>query len=166
MKGFGKNNNVNEFNKNKKIILDNKKITLKNKLKLAKKLLSENKPQLAKAIYSQLLKDGNKSYELLFSYALLNRNTMNFDQAKKLLFQSIVQFPSKVDSYILLAEIFKLEKNFEKSEELLLTARKINPRNSNTYYNLALLYREIDSKDMALNNINQAIKLLPNNYIY
>ena len=166
MKGFGKNNNVNEFNKNKKIILDNKKITLKNRLKLAKKLLSEGKPQLAKAIYSQLLKDGNKSYELLFSYALLNRNTMNFDQAKKLLFQSIVQFPSKVDSYILLAEIFKLDKNFEKSEELLLTARKINPRNSNTYYNLALLYRKIDSKDMALNNINQAIKLLPNNYIY
>ena len=166
MKGFGKTNNLNEFNKNKKIILDNKKITLENKLKLAKNLLSKGKSQHAKAIYSQLLKDGNKSYELLFSYALLSRNIMNFDQAKKLLFQSISQFPSKVDSYILLAEIFKLEKNFEKSEELLLTARKINPRNSNTYYNLALLYREIDSKDIALNNINQAIKLLPENYIY
>ena len=166
MKGFGKTNNLNEFNKNKKIILDNKKITLENKLKLAKNLLSKGKSQLAKAIYSQLLKDGNKSYELLFSYALLSRNIMNFDQAKKLLFQSISQFPSKVDSYILLAEISKLEKNFAKSEELLLTARKINPRNSNTYYNLALLYREIDSKDIALNNINQAIKLLPENYIY
>ena len=166
MKGFGETNNVNDFHKNKKIILSNKKKVFENKLILARNFISEGKPELANVIYSQLLKDGNKSYELLFSYALLSRNIINFEQAKNLLFQAISQFPSKVNSYILLAEITKLEKNYAKSEELLLTARKIKPRNSNTFYNLALLYREIDLKDSALKNINQAIKLSPSNYIY
>ena len=161
MKGFAENNNASELLKSK-----SKKINFANKLTVAKNLELRGKFKLAENLYYQLIKEGYKSYDLLFSYALLCRNIMNFDQAKKLLFQSISNYPSRVDPYILLSEIARLEKNFSKSEELLLTARKIKPRNSNTFYNLALLYRELDLKDIALDNINKAIKLLPTNHIY
>ncbi len=160
MKGFGDSNLKKKYKLNR-----NKQSIVESKLKLAKDFLSRGKFKLAEEIYANLFKDGNTSYELLFNYALLNRNFLKFDVAKKLLFQSISQYPSKVDHYILLAEIIRLEKNFSKSEELLLTARKINSRNANVFYNLALLYRELDFKK-ALNNINKAIKLLPNNHVY
>ncbi len=160
MKGFGDSNNKKLYNLDR-----NNQLIFENKLKLARAFLSKGKLKLAEQIYSKLFKDGLTSYELLFYYALLSRNLLKFDLAKKLLNQAISNYPSKVDHYILLAEITRLEKDFLKSEELLLKARKINSSNGNVFYNLALLYRELDFKK-ALNSINKAIKLIPNNHIY
>ena len=164
MKGFGENNNNNfrKFYISKKD--DNSYV--KNKLILARNYLNTGRINLAEVIYSQLIKEGINSYDLFFSYALLSRNKSNLKFAKYLLNQSISKYPSMVDHYILLAEIFRLEKNFPKAIELLLISRKINPRNSNTFYNLALLYRALDSKENSLININQAIKLDAHNYVY
>ena len=66
----------------------------------------------------------------------------------------------------MLAEICRLEKNFSYSKELLFTARNINPRNSNTYYNLSLLYKDIGSLDESLKYAEISIKRNPENYIY
>ena len=60
----------------------------------------------------------------------------------------------------------RLEKNFQKATEFLLIARKINPRNSNVFYNFSLLYRDLDEIENAIKSINQAIKLDINNNLY
>ena len=164
MKGFGEN----QFSKSTNLygFHKNNDSYLKKQLDLARDFLISGNLLYSEKIYSQLINEGNKSYDLLFSYALLSRNKSNFILAKKLLIQSISDYPNQIDHYILLAEILRLEKNFSKAEELLLTASRINPRKSNTLYNLSLLYRDLDEKDKALGIINKAIKLMPENFVY
>ena len=137
MKGFGDNKNINPDKINR--VKKNKEFFLKNKLDLAKNYLSSGNFLEAKKIYSQLINKGITSYELLFSYALLSRNCSEFKFAKELLFRSISKYPAQVGHYILLAEILRLEKDFSSAQKLLFTACKINPRNSNSIYNLSLL---------------------------
>ena len=112
MKGFGDTKSINsdKFKRAK----EEKNLFLKSKLDLAKNSLISGDVLQAKKIYSQLIKKGIKSYDLLFSYALLSRNCSEFEIAKKLLIQSISSYPTQVDHYILLAEILRLEKNFSK----------------------------------------------------
>ena len=162
MRGFGENYNSSKYHNSKKDDYD----FVKNKLDLARNYLNKGKVSLAEKIYAQLIKKRVSSYDLFFSYALLSRNKLKFKLAKELLNQSISKYPGMVDHYILLAEIFRLESNFTKATELLLISRKINPRNCNTFYNLALLYRDLDSKENSIININQAIKLDAHNYVY
>ena len=164
MKGFGDNKNIK---KDKfRIAKRDKDTFLKNKLDIANGYLISGNVAKAENIYSQLINNGLISYDLFFSYALLSRNISNFKFAKHLLNQSISKYPTKVDHYILLAEILRIEKDFSRAKELLLTACKINPRNSNSIYNLSLLYRDLNNNEEALSNINNAIKLMPSNYIY
>jgi len=164
MKGFGDKNSLNsdKFNLSKR----DEDLVLKNKLDFAKSCLIAGDLSQAEKIYSQLLNYGFISYDLFFSFALLNRNRLNFKFAKNLLARSISKYPTKIDHYILLAEICRLEKDFTKAQELLFTALKINPRNSNTAYNFSLLYRDLGRKEEALRSVNKAIKLLPTNYVY
>ena len=164
MKGFGENKDI----KKDKYIPSNKDkdLFLKNKLDLAKNYLSSGDVLQAKKIYSQLINKGITSYDLLFSYALLSRNCSEFRFAKELLFRSISRYPTKINHYILLAEILRLEKDFSRAQELLLTACKLNPRNSTSVYNLSLLYRDLNNVEDALSTIDKAIKLMPTNYVY
>jgi len=164
MKGFGDNKNLNspKFNHHNSDI----DVVLKNKLEQAKNYLFSGDFSKAKKIYSQLFNEGITSYDLFFSYALLSRNCSEFKFAKELLFRSISKYPAQVGHYILLAEILRLEKDFSSAQKLLFTACKINPRNSNSLYNLSLLYRDLNNIEEALNNINNAIKLSPNNHVY
>ena len=164
MKGFGDNKNKNSDKINS--VKKNKELFLKNKLDLAKNYLLSGDFLQAKKVYSQLIKKGILSYDLLFSYALLSRNCSEFKFAKELLILSISRYPTQVDHYVLLAEILRLEKDFSRAQELLLTACKINPRNSNSIYNLSLLYRDLNNIEEALSTINNAIKLTPANHIY
>ena len=164
MKGFGDNKNINSDKINR--VKKNKEFFLKNKLYLAKNYLLSGDALQAKKIYSQLMNEGIISYDLFFSYALLSRNCSEFKLAKELLILSISKYPTQVDHYILLAEILRLEKDFSRAQELLLTACKINPRNSNSIYNLSLLYRDLNNIEEALSTINNAIKLAPTNYVY
>jgi tetratricopeptide (TPR) repeat protein len=164
MKGFGDNKNKNSDKINS--VKKNKELFLKNKLDLAKNYLLSGDFLQAKKVYSQLIKKGILSYDLLFSYALLSRNCSEFKFAKELLILSISRYPTQVDHYVLLAEILRLEKDFSRAQELLLTACKINPRNSNSIYNLSLLYRDLNNIEEALITINNAIKLVPTNHIY
>ena len=80
MKGFGENKlskstNLNSFNKNNDSYL-------KKQLDLAKHFLISGNLLYSEKIYSQLINEGYKSYDLLFSYALLCRNKSNFILAK------------------------------------------------------------------------------------
>ena len=164
MKGFGENKNKNSNKSN--LVKSDKDKFLKSQIDLAKNYLLSGDILEAKKIYSQLISKGENSYDLLFSYALLSRNCLEFQLAKELLIRSISKYPNQVNHYILLAEILRLEKNLSKAQELLLTACKLNSRNSNSFYNLSLLYRDLNNAEDALKAVNKAIKLIPNNYVY
>ncbi len=164
MKGFGDNTSLNSDRLNHP--KTNKDLVLKKKLDFAKSCLIAGDVSQAEKIYSQLLNNGFVSYDLLFSYALLSRNKSNFKFAKNLLTRSISKYPTKIDHYILLAEICRLEKDFTKAQELLFQAFKIDPRSSNTAYNLSLLFRDLGKKTEAISSLNKAIKLVPTNYVY
>ena len=164
MKGFGDNKSLNSDKFNHPKV--DKDLFLKNKLHFAKSCLIAGDLSQAEKIYYQLINNGFISYDLFFSYALLSRNKSNFKLAKILLTRSILKYPAKVDQYILLAEICRLEKDFTKAQDLLLTAFKINPRSSNTAYNFSLLYRDLGKKEKALSSLNKALKFKPNNYVY
>ncbi len=164
MKGFGDNKSINtdKFNLSKM----DKDLFLKSKLYEAKNYLLSGDVLQAKKIYSQLINKGITSYDLFFSYALLSRNCLEFPLAKELLIRSISKYPTQVNHYILLAEILRLERDFSRSRELLFKACKLNPKNSNSFYNLSLLYRDLNNVEDALSAVNKAIILMPNNYIY
>ena len=137
MAGFGKKNSKDSIHlKKSKKYDDSNSLSLK--LKEAKHHLDSGNEKYAENIYSQLLNNGCEAYELFFSFALLCRNKLNFQFSKVLLKRSINKYPTKADQYILLAEINRIEKNFSRAEELLFVARRINPRNGNTFYNLSL----------------------------
>ena len=111
MKGFGDNKSLNsdKFNFRRK----DEDLVLKNKLDFAKRCLIAGDADQAEKTYSQLLNNGFTSYDLFFSYALVSRNRSNFKFAKNLLNRSISQYPTKIDQYILLAGINRLEKNLK-----------------------------------------------------
>ena len=112
MKGFGDNKSLSsdKFNPQRR----DKDLVLKNKLDFAKSCLIAGDVSQAEKIYSQLLNYGFISYELFFSYALLSRNRSKFKFAKNLLTRSISKYPTRIDQYILFAEISRLEKDFAK----------------------------------------------------
>ena len=111
MKGFGENKNKNSNKSN--LVKSDKDKFLKSQIDLAKNYLLSGDILEAKKIYSQLISKGETSYDLLFSYALLSRNCLEFKFAKELLIRSISKYPNQVNHYILLAEILRLEKNFQ-----------------------------------------------------
>ena len=106
MQGFGNNKSTNsdKLNPNR-----DKDLFLRNQLALAKDYLLSGHILKAKKIYSDLINQGKKSYDLLFSYALLSRNCSEFKLAKELLIQSISRYPTQVDHYILLKLLYHQE---------------------------------------------------------
>ena len=65
----------------------------------------------ANEIYRKLINQKIHTYELLISYGLFNKEINNLMIAKNLFILSIKKYPSKINSYILLAEIFRKENN-------------------------------------------------------
>ncbi len=124
-----------------------------------------NIPQ-ANEIYRKLIKKKIYTYDLLISYGLFNKDINNLNIAKNLFILSIKKYPSKIKSYILLAEILRKENNFNDALKTLHAAKKIEKLNSDIDYNLSLTYKTIKSFKEAILFIDSAIKLQPENQIY
>ena len=120
----------------------------------------------ANEIYKKLINQKIYTYDLLFSYGLFNKNINNLRIAKNLLVLSIKKYPSKINSYILLAEILRKENNFSDAINALHAAKKIEELNSEIDYNLAISYKTIKSFREALVFIDDAVKKQPENKIY
>ena len=120
----------------------------------------------ANKIFQELLKSNGDSYDLLFSYGLFCRDLKNYNLATKVFINLINKFPSSISSYILLAEILRLQNKFKDAERVLLKAMKTYPKHGDLLYNLSLLYFASRNFDYALVYINKAIKLSINNDIY
>ncbi len=120
----------------------------------------------ANKIFQELLKSHNDSFDLLYAYGLFCRDLKNFDLAKRVFANLINKYPSSINSYILLAEILRLENKFKDAEKVLQKALKTDPNHGDLLYNTSLLYFTLGNFDYALSYINNAIKLSINNDIY
>ena len=120
----------------------------------------------ANEIYKKLINQKIHTYELLISYGLFNKEINNLKIAKNLFILSIKKYPSRIESYILLAEIFRKENNFNNALKTLHAAQKIKNVQSDIDYNLSLTYKTIKSFEEAILSIDSAIKQQPQNQIY
>ena len=143
-----------------------KKIDLLKKIEEAKIKQKAGNYLEANQIFQVLLKSNNDSFDLLYAYGLFCRDLKNFNLAKRVFHNLINKFPSSINSYILLAEILKIENKFNDAEKVLLKAIKIDPNHGDLLYNFALLYFASRNFDYALVFIDKAIKLSINNVTY
>ena len=135
-------------------------------IQIAKKNHKEGKIYQANEIYKKLINQKIYTYDLLLSYGLFNKDINNLKIAKNLFVLSIRKYPSKIDSYIFLAEILRTENNFSDAYKTLHAAKKIEKSNSEVDYNLSILYKTFKSFREAIISINAAIKRKPENQIY
>ena len=143
-----------------------KKLDLLKKIEEAK--LNQKKGNIvgANKIFQELLKNNKDSFDLLYAYGLFCSNSKNFDLAKRLFLNLINKFPKSINSYILLAEILRMENKFKDAEHILQRAIRINPNHGDLLYNFALLFFELRNFDYALAYIDKAIQLSKNNDVY
>ena len=120
----------------------------------------------ANNIFQELLKSNSDSYDLLYAYGLFCKDLKNFNLAKKIFLVLIKKFPTSINSYILLAELLRLDNKFEEAENVLKKAMKADPNHGDLLYNFALLYFALRKFDYALAYINKAIKLSIDNDVY
>ena len=135
-------------------------------IQIAKENYKQGKIYQANEIYKKLINQKIYTYDLLFSYGLFNKNINNLKIAKNLFVLSIKKYPSKINSYILLAEILRKENNVGDAIKVLHAAKKIEEFNSEIDYNLAISYKTIKSFREALVFIDDAVKKQPENKIY
>ena len=148
----------------KRNILEN--IDLFKKIELAKIKQKEGDVLEANKIFQQLLKTNSDSFDLLFAYGLFCRDLNKLNFAKEVFLKLIKNFPSSINSYILLAEILRMECKFNDAERVLQKAIKTDPNHGDLLYNCSLLYFAWRKLDKALNYINEALKISINNDIY
>ena len=120
----------------------------------------------ANEIYRKLINQKIYTYELLLSYGLFCKEINNLKIAKNLFILSIKEFPLKINSYILLAEILRKENNVNDALKTLYAAKKIEKSNPDIDYNLSITYKTIKLFAEAILSINSAINLKPKNYTY
>ncbi len=141
-------------------------IELYKKIELAKIKQKEGKILEADKIYQELLKKNSDSFDFLYAYGLFCKEKRNFNLAKKVFLKLINNYPLSINSYILLAEILRIEYKFNDAEKVLQKAIKTDLKNGDLLYNFALLYFAWRKLDNALAYINKAIKISIHNDIY
>ena len=98
-----------------------KKIDLLKKIEEAKINQRAGNTLEANQTFQELLKSNGNSFDLLFAYGLFCRDLKNFNLAKRLFLNLINNFPSSISSYILLAEILRLENKLNEAERDQIT---------------------------------------------
>ena len=135
-------------------------------IQIAIKYQKEGNIHQANEIYRKLINQKNYTYDLLFSYGIFNKEINNLKIAKNLFVLSIKKYPSKINSYILLAEILRKENNVSDAVKALRAAKKIEKLNPDIDYNLSISYKTIKLFKEAILSIDSAIKQKPDNQIY
>jgi len=135
-------------------------------IQIAEKNYRQGNIYQANEIYKKLINQKIFTYDLLISYGLFNKEINNLKIAKNLFILSIKKYPSKINTYILLAEIFRKENNINDALRTLHAAKKIEKLNSEIDYNLSISYKTIKLFKEAILSIDSAIKQKPDNQIY
>ena len=135
-------------------------------IQIAKKKHKEGNLFQANEIYKKLINQKIYTYDLLISYGLFNKDINNLKTAKNLFISTIKKYPSKIESYILLAEIFRKENQVNDALKTLFAAKKIEKFNSEIDYSLSITFKTIKSFKEAIIHINSAINQKPHNQTY
>ena len=135
-------------------------------IEIARKKHKEGNIYQANEIYRKLINQKIYTYELLISYGLFCKEINNLKIAKNLFNLSIKKYPSKINAYILLAEILRKENKVNDALKVLYVAKKIEKLNPDIDYNLSISYKTINSFREAILSIDSAIKLQPKNQTY
>ena len=143
-----------------------KKIDLLKKIEEAKINQKAGNIFAANKTFQELLKSNGDSFDVLFAYGLFCRDLKKFNLGKRVFLNLINNFPSSPSSYILLAEILRLENKFNDAQRVLQKAIQVEPNNGDLLYNFSLLYFASRNFDYALTYINKAIKISINNDVY
>ena len=143
-----------------------KKIDLLKKIGEAKINQKAGNVIAANNTFQELLKSNGESFDVLLAYGLFCRDLKKFNLAKRVFLNLINNFPSTISSYILLAEILRLENKFNDSERILQKALQADPNNGDLLYNFSLLYFASRNFDHAITYINKAIRLSSDNVTY
>ena len=125
-------------------------------IQLAKKNQKEGRLKQANEIYKNLINKKIYTYELLISYGLFNKQINNLIVAKNLFTLAIKKYPLLIKSYILLAEIFRIQNNFNNAYEILMNAKKVEKDNADVDYNLSILFKTNKLYKEALIHIDNA----------
>ena len=135
-------------------------------IQLAKKNQKEGRLKQANEIYKNLINKKIYTYELLISYGLFNKEINNLIVAKNLFTLAIKKYPLLIKSYILLAEIFRIQNNFNNAYEILMNAKKFEKDNADVDYNLSILFKTNKLYKEALIHINNALNNSPKIDLY
>ena len=119
-----------------------KKIDLYKKIEAAKINLKAGNTLEANKIFLELLKTNNDSFDLLYEYGLFCKGLKNYNLAKRVFLTLIKKFPASISSYILLAEILRMESKFIDAEKVLQKALKINSNHGDLLYNFSLCIKK------------------------
>ena len=95
-------------------------------IQIARKNYEEGNIYQANEIYRKLINKKIYTYDLLISYGQFNKEINNLNIAKNLFILSIKKYPSKIKSYILLAEILRKENKINEAFKILHAAKKIH----------------------------------------
>jgi len=135
-------------------------------IQIAKKNHKEGKIYQANEIYKKLINQKIYTHDLLISYGIFCKEISNLKIAKNLFFLSIKKYPLKINSYILLSEILRMENNINDALKTLHAAKKIEKLNSEIDYNLSITFKTNKSFKEALLSIDSAINQKPDNQVY
>ena len=135
-------------------------------IQLAKKNQKEGRLKQANEIYKNLINKKIYTYELLISYGLFNKEINNLIVAKNLFTLAIKKYPLLIKSYILLAEIFRIQNKFNNAYEILMNAKKVEKDNADVDYNLSILFKTNKLYKEALIHINNALNNSPKIDLY
>jgi predicted Zn-dependent protease len=117
--------------------------------------LTEERFDDAITIFSRALKINSRCFDCLYGIAYANYTTRKFQDAVDPAQRSVTEKPESVEAHLLLGMIFRMTKDFGRSEAALKMAAKIADGSSpDIHWNLALLY----GKDM--NKFAEAAKEL------
>ena len=94
-------------------------------IQIARKNHKEGNIFQANEIYRKLINQKIYTYELLISYGLFCKEFNNYKIAKNLFILSIKEYPLKINSYILLAEILRSENKVNDALKTLYAAKKL-----------------------------------------
>ena len=146
--------------------MDRKTAEINQAINIAKIKAKQGKFDEANEIYQKIMSKKIYTSDFLIAYGLFNVGIKKFDLAKQLFFFCLKKYPSKTKSYILLAEIMFLEKNFQEAFKVLSAGKNISKNDPEFAYNISLIYKKYKFHDKALTSIKRALEISPNKILY
>lgn len=163
--------NIKNFEKAKKLSLEaiNLNKNIDNCITYARILFFIGETELSKQIFYQLLELNKKQYTIYTNLYNIYLSEMDINNAvecaEKAVFFSYSNIIDKIPALENLSKIYAISSNYQKSLQILLDLLKYNKK-ANYYYNISLLYEDLNDYTNSIIYIRKALEIEPNNEDY